>query len=97
MNIDTLYDYLKLTVPNTFNVVRQGSGIEVGVRAGTLYGAVSSDFFWIDDNLIKFNTISDGVPGYIPKIFGGVTPQLMPNINTMWRKIYSFGIPKDLQ
>ena len=96
MHLETLYDYLKLTVPNTFNVVRNGSGIEVGVKAGTLYGSMCSDYFWIDDNLIKFNTISDGVPDYIPKIFGGVTPQLIPNINT-WRKVYSIGIPKDLQ
>ena len=99
MNIDTLYDYLKLTVPNTFNVLKHGGGIEVGVLAGTLYGSSCSDYFWIDneDNLIKFNTVSDGVPDYIPKIFGGVTPYNIPNISTMWRKVYAFEIPKDLQ
>lgn len=94
MNIDTLYDYLKLTVPNTFNVINRGNGIEVGVRAGTLYGSASSDYFYIDNNLIKFSTVSDEVPDYIPRIFRGTIIQLESNV---WRKVYAFDIPKDLQ
>lgn len=98
MNIDTLFEYLKLTVPNTFNVLKHGSGIEVGVRAGTLYGSISSDCFWIsDDNLIKLSTTSDGLPEYVLQIFREITTYKVTNESTAWRKVYAFEIPKDLQ
>lgn len=97
MNIDTLYDYLKLTVPNTFGVINRGNGIEVGVRAGTLYGSYSSEYFCISGNLIKFSTILDEVPDYITKAFGGVIPHKLDTESNGWRKVYAFKIPKDLQ
>lgn len=97
MNIDTLYDYLKLTVPNTFGVINRGDGIEVGVRAGTLYGSSSSEYFYIEGNFINFSTISDEVPKYITQIFRGVTPHKLDTESNGWRKVYAFKIPKDLQ
>ena len=97
MNLDTLYDYLKLTVPNTFGVIDHGNGIEVGVKAGTLYGSSSSDYFWVDDNYIKFSTVSDGVPDYIFKAFRGITPHKIIMESSVWRTRYAFEIPEGLQ
>ena len=97
MNLDTLYDYLKLTVPNTFGVIKRGNVIEVGVKAGTLYGASSSEYFYIKGNFIKFSTVLDEVPEYITQIFRGITPHIQKNESDVWRKVYAFEIPKDLQ
>lgn len=94
MDLDTLYKYLKLVVPNEFKVVRKEFGINVGVGdVNTIYGAVFSDSYSIRNNYIVLSRLNNNIPEYAQRIFG--KPAL---INHGYLAYYTFfNIPEELR
>lgn len=96
MNIDTLYKYLKLVVPNNLKVVKREKcdAIDVGIAPESPFGFIFSDTFKIEDNLIKVITISSEVPIYISEIF---KERVIQDESKYRTNEYCFKIPKELR
>lgn len=94
MDMNTLYKYLKLVIPNEFKVVKQEYSINVSNRLNrnTLAYAFSDSYF-LKDNYIVLSRLTKDIPEYAQKIFGKPV-----SINRSYLAHYMlFNIPEELR
>lgn len=94
MDLDTLYKYLKLVVPNDFNVIKKEYHINVS-RKTTLIDLeyALSDSYIVSNNYILLTRLDNTIPEYAQRIFG--KPAF---INHGYLAYYTFfNIPEELK
>lgn len=94
MDLDTLYKYLKLVVPNDFNVIKKEYHINVS-KETTLIDLeyALSDSYIVSNNYILLTRLDNTIPEYAQRIFG--RPAL---INHGYLAYYTFfNIPEELK
>lgn len=92
MNIETLYDYLKLLVPREYTVTLEKGYISVTGYDNLLDSAV----YAIEDNHIILTTLLN-IPEYAKEIFGKPIYYKLTSRNLDLLTEYYFSIPEGLE
>lgn len=90
MNIETLYDYLKLLVPNDFKVDKGIDFITVSRSFGSMHVL---DIYYLKGEYVVISAMNYDLNKYARRIFG--KPLSKETFSTY--NEYYFKIPKDLQ
>lgn len=90
MNIDALYDYLKLLVPNDYHVEMGSNFITVNKCCNGVYDL---DVYYLKGEYIVLSAMNYDLKEYIKRIFG---KPLSKETFTTYNEYY-FSIPEGLQ